>query len=526
MRNYLETLKRNPEQMASSSFSITGLNIKSALVTKQCECVIGNVNMNTNSWYNNHRFIFADVAEDGILGIDFQMKFDAVFDYKHRRVTIKQDKNDVHLNYINKNENKKEPKDFNNPFELFCDASATHVGAVYAQRINGVAHPVGFASRKLTKKERNYSANHKPVNTLVKAKEPKGRLYRLMLKLQELDYEIIYYPGKLNFTADQLSRPPTETSNVEVKDEDYECLKFKEFWKKVREKLIVKNGIFYKTSDSESLIVVPTGHLSYDRTLQSIANKYVWQEMRANVFDYCSSSDKCQKFKIKNTSNIKTLITIRVDKPWDLIKKLRTTPYHRQCNGLTERTIRTIKQMLYMYVNYSHDNWEKCLQSVIFAYNNTRHLTTNVAPNVIVFGKLMISSVDKLCVIDRSSVNKDENFVEKIQDKMRKSQENQKRQYDSKVRDQIKFNIGDLVVLVNTRQRPVNETLADLIDELTEENQVKTSTTRNIYQIESIYESRLNKNLSESQLEASSEESEKSEDEQVANVVTAEMDLS
>ncbi|CAF1083270.1 unnamed protein product [Brachionus calyciflorus] len=37
---------------------------------------------------------------------------------------------------------------------------------------------------------------------------------------------------------------------------------------------------------------------------------------------------------------------------------------------------------------------------------------------------------------------------------MRKSQENQKRQYDSKVRDKIKFDICDLVILVNTKQRP------------------------------------------------------------------------
>ncbi|CAF1151277.1 unnamed protein product, partial [Brachionus calyciflorus] len=64
--------------------------------------------------------------------------------------------------------------------------------------------------------------------------------------------------------------------------------------------------------------------------------------------------------------------------------------------------------------------------------------------------------------------------------------------------------------------------LADLIDELTEENQVKTSTTRNIQQIDSINESRLNKNLSESQLEASSDESEKSEEEPAANVIISE----
>ncbi|CAF1096871.1 unnamed protein product [Brachionus calyciflorus] len=74
--------------------------------------------------------------------------------------------------------------------------------------------------------------------------------------------------------------------------------------------------------------------------------------------------------------------------------------------------------MLCMYVNDNHDNWDERLQSVIFAYNNTRHSTTNVAPYVIVFGKLMTSSVDKLCGIDRTSVNQDENFVEKIQDKM------------------------------------------------------------------------------------------------------------
>ncbi|RNA43351.1 hypothetical protein BpHYR1_027320 [Brachionus plicatilis] len=110
MRNYLEKLKRNPDQISGSGFSITGLNIKSALATKQCECVIGNININTNNWSNNHRFIFADVAEDGILGIDFLTKFGAVLDYKHRRVTIKQEENDVHLNYINENESKNEPK--------------------------------------------------------------------------------------------------------------------------------------------------------------------------------------------------------------------------------------------------------------------------------------------------------------------------------------------------------------------------------------------------------------------------------
>lgn len=141
--------------------------------------------------------------------------------------------------------------DFYSSFELFCDASATHVGTVIEQRVNRMAHPVAFANRQLTKQKRNYSArehellsvvwatrtfnyyiygrhikiysDQKPLNTLIKAKEPNGRLSRLMLKLQELDYEILYYPGKLNFTEDQLSRHPSETSNVKVKMLEYQA---------------------------------------------------------------------------------------------------------------------------------------------------------------------------------------------------------------------------------------------------------------------------------------------------------------
>ncbi|CAF1093876.1 unnamed protein product, partial [Brachionus calyciflorus] len=73
------------------------------------------------------------------------------------------------------------------------------------------------------------------------------------------------------------------------------------------------------------------------------------------------------------------------------IKKLRTTAY--QCK---ERNIRTIKQMLCIYVNDSHDDWDECLQSVIFANNNTRHSTTNVALNVIKYEVLNQSLLSNL----------------------------------------------------------------------------------------------------------------------------------
>lgn len=70
------------------------------------------------------------------------------------------------------------------------------------------------------------------------------------------------------------------------------------------------------------------------------------------------------------------------------INKLRTTGYHPQCNGLVERTIRTLKQMISAYVNVSHDNWDKILSDVVFAYNNNTHSSTGFAPNEIIFKKL------------------------------------------------------------------------------------------------------------------------------------------
>ncbi|CAF1007641.1 unnamed protein product [Brachionus calyciflorus] len=63
------------------------------------------------------------------------------------------------------------------------------------------------------------------------------------------------------------------------------------------------------------------------------------------------------------------------------IKKLRTTSYHPQCNGLDERTINSIKQILITFLNSQHDNWDEVLSDVVFAYNNNVHISTNFAPN-------------------------------------------------------------------------------------------------------------------------------------------------
>ena len=53
-----------------------------------------------------------------------------------------------------------------------------------------------------------------------------------------------------------------------------------------------------------------------------------------------------------------------------------TSPYHPQTNGLTERFNHTLSDMISMYVNSEHSDWDEILPFVTFAYNTAIESTT------------------------------------------------------------------------------------------------------------------------------------------------------
>ena len=69
------------------------------------------------------------------------------------------------------------------------------------------------------------------------------------------------------------------------------------------------------------------------------------------------------------------------------VKQLRTTPYHPECDGLSERFIQTMKQMLMCYVNDKGDDWFMFLDQLAFAYNTASQSTTNHTPFELMFGR-------------------------------------------------------------------------------------------------------------------------------------------
>lgn len=139
-------------------------------------------------------------------------------------------------------------------FIVTTDASQNAVGAILSQGEIGKDLPIAYASRTLSKAEKNYSTierellaivygvqhfrpylygkkfkiltDHKPLIYLFSMSNPSSRLMRFRLKLEEYEYEVIYKTGKSNTNADALSRIystniPTENQLRELTYEEY-----------------------------------------------------------------------------------------------------------------------------------------------------------------------------------------------------------------------------------------------------------------------------------------------------------------
>nr|GFA27154.1 reverse transcriptase domain-containing protein [Tanacetum cinerariifolium] len=128
------------------------------------------------------------------------------------------------------------------PFELICDASDYAVGVVLGQRIERHFRPIHYASKTMTQAETNYTTTEKEMLAVVYAfekfrsylimnksivytdhsalkylftkKDAKARLLRWILLPQEFDFKVIDTRGAKNYAADHLSRLENSYENT------------------------------------------------------------------------------------------------------------------------------------------------------------------------------------------------------------------------------------------------------------------------------------------------------------------------
>ena len=71
------------------------------------------------------------------------------------------------------------------------------------------------------------------------------------------------------------------------------------------------------------------------------------------------------------------------------ISKSRTTAYHPRCDGLVDGQNRTLQAMLTAFCSQHREDWDLWLDSVVYAYNTSRHESLGVSPYEVVFGRLL-----------------------------------------------------------------------------------------------------------------------------------------
>ncbi|CAM9627537.1 unnamed protein product, partial [Heterosigma akashiwo] len=142
--------------------------------------------------------------------------------------------------------------DWSKMMVIETDASSTGLGAVLLQETDLGRQPIAYASRSCSPKRKNYSAteieclgvifalktfrcyvigarfrlvtDHQALKNLKLVKKPSGRVARWLMTLLEYDFELVYRSGKLNTTADCLSRLPRADSidDDQMEEEDDE----------------------------------------------------------------------------------------------------------------------------------------------------------------------------------------------------------------------------------------------------------------------------------------------------------------
>lgn len=287
---------------------------------------------------------------------------------------------------------------FDKPFVLQTDASDLGLGAVLTQTdADGNEHVLSYASRPLTDREKGYSATEKEALAIVFATdhyrvyllgkpftvvtdhsalrwlhsvEPKGRIARWVMDLQEYTFDVRHRPGTANQNADALSRLPSQEAytcattmkpgyNLQQAQRDDPTLNtvlemklsdlpkpppfvwskdplLRAYWH-CWDDLYITNGLLVKKLTADRLypnyaFVIPTnvvesvllgihsspfsGHLGVKRTLLRARSRFYWPQMANQIRDFVKTCSQCAQSKLDPNHRKAPLQSIEVSEPF------------------------------------------------------------------------------------------------------------------------------------------------------------------------------------------------------------------
>nr|GEV56156.1 reverse transcriptase domain-containing protein [Tanacetum cinerariifolium] len=171
------------------------------------------------------------------------------------------------------------------PFEIMCDASDFAVRAILGQRIEKHFRPIHYASKMMTEAESNYTTTEKEMLAYLFAKTyAKARLLRWILLLQEFDFKVIDTKGAENYAADHLSRLENPYENVLDPKEINEFFPLE---------TISQEAVDILTACHSG----PTrGHYGANYTAKKVFNLgFYWPTIYKDAFELVKNCDSCQR---------------------------------------------------------------------------------------------------------------------------------------------------------------------------------------------------------------------------------------
>lgn len=80
-------------------------------------------------------------------------------------------------------------------------------------------------------------------------------------------------------------------------------------------------------------------------------------------------------------------------------KHAPSTAYHQQTDGLVERFVHTVMDMVRTCVGRDYDHWDGLLPALLFAYRTARHASTTVTPALALYGRELVTPADALLAL-------------------------------------------------------------------------------------------------------------------------------
>ncbi|GKE24928.1 putative reverse transcriptase domain-containing protein, partial [Tanacetum coccineum] len=350
-------------------------------------------------------------------------------------------------------------------FVVYCDASRKGFGAVLMQREKVIA----YASCQLKIHEKNYTihdlelgavvfalkmwrhylygmkcvvfTNHKSLQHILDQKELNMSQRRWLELLSDYDCEIRYHQGKANVMADALSRKEqNKPLRVEARKEE-----------------------IYGTKDLGGMIKDLKPRADGTLCLRNRSWIPCFGDLRTLIMHESHKSNKCLtcarvKAECQKPSGLLVQPVIPIWK-WENITMDFVTMFPKTSSGQdtiwtdgqSERTIKTLEDMLRACVIDFGKGWDRHLPLVEFSYNNSYHTSIKAAPFEALYGQKCRSPICWAEVGDAQLtgpeiVHETTEKIFQIKKRIQAARDRQK-SYADRRRKPLEFEVGDKVML-------------------------------------------------------------------------------